>query len=713
MANLLDKASILLTPTAYDNGSMLSIKPTNGDGDFTFSRNSAATRVNAQGLVENVQILSGDLVQNGSFSQIGAEEVTNGDFATDSNWSKAVGTTISDGKLNITANSTNDRTYQNVGMVQGKIYKLVLEVSNYQSGSLFILFGGSSTPNIPNITSNGTYTFYQECIGANGFFYLGGNLFDGSIDNVSVKEVGQNWSFGDGFTPDQANSKATCDGTQSAATNLIQTISTNIQNKLVRISFTLNISAGALSGSLNNSGGAEFSNLTTSGSYTAEATSGDINPTILLQGDANFIGSITNIVIKEVTNDTNLPRINYEGFSYQDSLGSELITNGDFSTNSDWNLQTGWSISDGKLRASNVSGTNAVQNQAFTQGVTYKITYTISDYVKGEVRARLVGGGGGGDLTKNSSNGTFTEYFVSNENHTSFRIRGENTDGGFTGSIDNVSVKEVTGQEVVPDSGCGSWLLEPQSTNIYLNSETLSTQDNTTLASTYTVSFYGTGTITFSGTHTGSLVGTSLTDRVSATFTATAGTLTSTVTGTVTKGQLEQQSYATSYIPTSGASSTRNRDLATDSGNATLINSTEGVLYAEIAALANDGTNRYISINNGGTTDYLFFRYRSDNQFQVRYRSGNIDSLNTTFTLSNNLNFNKIAFSYKLNEFKIFVNGLQIGSTITSGGVFATTINSLDFEKFDGAENFYGKTKALAVYKEALTDAELTLLTTI
>ena len=36
----------------------------------------------------------------------------------------------------------------------------------------------------------------------------------------------------------------------------------------------------------------------------------------------------------------------------------------------------------------------------------------------------------------------------------------------FNGSIDNVSVKEYLGQEVVPDSGCGSWLLERQSTNI-------------------------------------------------------------------------------------------------------------------------------------------------------------------------------------------------------------------------------------------------------
>ena len=73
MSNLLKDASILLTPTGYDNGSMNAIKPENGDGDFTFSRNSAATRVNAQGLVQNVQILSSNLVSNGGFSQEGVE----------------------------------------------------------------------------------------------------------------------------------------------------------------------------------------------------------------------------------------------------------------------------------------------------------------------------------------------------------------------------------------------------------------------------------------------------------------------------------------------------------------------------------------------------------------------------------------------------------------------------------------------------------------
>ena len=32
--NLLEKASILLTPTAYNDGSMLSVKPENGDGEL-------------------------------------------------------------------------------------------------------------------------------------------------------------------------------------------------------------------------------------------------------------------------------------------------------------------------------------------------------------------------------------------------------------------------------------------------------------------------------------------------------------------------------------------------------------------------------------------------------------------------------------------------------------------------------------------------------
>ena len=46
----------------------------------------------------------------------------------------------------------------------------------------------------------------------------------------------------------------------------------------------------------------------------------------------------------------------------------------------------------------------------------------------------------------------------------------------------------------------------------------------------------------------------------------------------------------TSYIPTSGSTVTRNQDVCTNGGSLASINSTEGVLYAEIAALNQTGT---------------------------------------------------------------------------------------------------------------------------
>ena len=72
--------------------------------------------------------------------------------------------------------------------------------------------------------------------------------------------------------------------------------------------------------------------------------------------------------------------------------------------------------------------------------------------------------------------------------------------------------------------------------------------------------------------------------------------------------QLEQQSYATSYIPTSGASATRNQELC---NNATpVINSEEGTLYAEMATLADtDSIYRAISVSDGTTSNRAIIRY--------------------------------------------------------------------------------------------------------
>lgn len=68
--------------------------------------------------------------------------------------------------------------------------------------------------------------------------------------------------------------------------------------------------------------------------------------------------------------------------------------------------------------------------------------------------------------------------------------------------------------------------------NQYLATETLATQNVTTLAAQYRLSFEGTGTITLSGTATG------VYSAGSHLITCTAGTLTSTVSGSVTKADL-------------------------------------------------------------------------------------------------------------------------------------------------------------------------------
>jgi len=60
--------------------------------------------------------------------------------------------------------------------------------------------------------------------------------------------------------------------------------------------------------------------------------------------------------------------------------------------------------------------------------------------------------------------------------------------------------------------------------NLLLNSDTLSTQNITTIVTNYIVSFTGTGTITLSGTSTdGPLVGTGVGDRVYLKFTRQPG----------------------------------------------------------------------------------------------------------------------------------------------------------------------------------------------
>ena len=175
--------------------------------------------------------------------------------------------------------------------------------------------------------------------------------------------------------------------------------------------------------------------------------------------------------------------------------------------------------------------------------------------------------------------------------------------------------------------------------------------------------------------------------------------------------QIEENNIS-SYIPTSGSTVTRNQDVCTNGGSLATINSTEGVLYAEIAALANDLTNRIIGISDGTNGNRVQIYYSTaSNSFIGLVYSGGVFSCSLNTTLSNATDFIKVAFKYKENDFALWVNGVEV-ATDTSGNS-PIGLDRLDFRLGIGILPFFGKTKALAVWKEALSDAELTELTTI
>ena len=64
--SIYDKSSLVLIPSGTKTGKVFSQKPVSGDGDFTFTRASAATRVNADGNIEKET--SNSVLQSNTFS---------------------------------------------------------------------------------------------------------------------------------------------------------------------------------------------------------------------------------------------------------------------------------------------------------------------------------------------------------------------------------------------------------------------------------------------------------------------------------------------------------------------------------------------------------------------------------------------------------------------------------------------------------------------
>lgn len=189
-------------------------------------------------------------------------------------------------------------------------------------------------------------------------------------------------------------------------------------------------------------------------------------------------------------------------------------------------------------------------------------------------------------------------------------------------------------------------------------------------------------------------------------------------TGTGTSGvyvfgaQLEVGSIATSYIPTTTTSATRNADVVTLSGAVSgCIGQTEGTIYLETNSLVSGASDLFCFAR--ATTNTVSISKNSTNIIQaIVYTSGPSPAffIAASGTVSGNL---KIAVAYKTGESALYINGVQIGTSSTAFSFTAAlsqiNINLTGF--FEGNGN--QRIGALALYTTRLTNTELAALTTL
>jgi len=332
----------------------------------------------------------------------------------------------------------------------------------------------------------------------------------------------------------------------------------------------------------------------------------------------------------------------------------------------------------------------------------------------------------------------------------------------YGGITDNIPRLDYT------DASCPSLLLEPQRTNIIDHSEYIDNlyhrsgsiittnygispegvQNSTRVqrgtsydgyqyfrytvspSTTYTMSIYakGSGTIRFNfydGTSAQTNSLTNLTSEwVRYSFTATSNSTTSmgdfgffiSDDAEVYGFQLEESSYVTSYIPTYGASVTRNSDITYKYNATSIVGTTEGVMFIDCVPPANDNPILMQLINNTSIySQSIYFEYaKSINKIRCNaYDSG---VLQASFELDATIgNQYKIALAYKENDFAFYVNGSLVGTDTNASvqsGLQDVLIGVL--KGSFGSYNFIGNDVNQAIlFKTRLSNEELADLTTI
>lgn len=173
-------------------------------------------------------------------------------------------------------------------------------------------------------------------------------------------------------------------------------------------------------------------------------------------------------------------------------------------------------------------------------------------------------------------------------------------------------------------------------------------------------------------------------------------------------GQLEAGSYATSYIPTTSSSVTRNADVISKTGISSLIGQTEGTMFVDFY---NEGNANYnpCSINAGGYENAVYFEMYLNNMYGVIWNGAAQQFIFNAGSLS--IGRHKMAIAYKLNDIAFYIDGV-LKATDTNATI--PSCSRVDVGNIaSNSSSDLSKTNDMVLWKTRLTNAELATLTTI
>jgi len=176
--------------------------------------------------------------------------------------------------------------------------------------------------------------------------------------------------------------------------------------------------------------------------------------------------------------------------------------------------------------------------------------------------------------------------------------------------------------------------------------------------------------------------------------------------------QLEAGSNATSYIPTTTVSVTRNADFISKTGISSLIGQTEGTVLCDIKLTKLSEGKNLFTIDNGTTNEYIALTRVSSNIFRLSIKKTGTSAVNIINSSVINDSRCRIAISYKNGDYAMYVNGILRGTSTNSTDYPTTALTQfvLSNASYGALNDSYN---LISLWKTRLDNDTLANLTTL